>query len=103
VCVRGAGWRAAECDVTLRAGILYTSRETHYSVMKAARMYRMDAVEVRLSHDPGPGRICLAMRSAAAVGYGFFARRTLSHQQCCGRDAANEGQLMSDAAVVVAS
>ena len=28
------------------AGILYTSRETHYSVMKAARMYRMDAVEV---------------------------------------------------------
>lgn len=29
------------------AGILYTSKETHYSVMKAARMYRMDAVEVR--------------------------------------------------------
>ena len=28
------------------AGILYTSKETHYSVMKAARMYRMDAVEV---------------------------------------------------------
>lgn len=27
-------------------GILYTSKETHYSVMKAARMYRVDAVEV---------------------------------------------------------
>ena len=27
------------------AGILYTSKETHYSVMKAARMYRMDAIE----------------------------------------------------------
>jgi len=27
-------------------GVLYTSKETHYSVMKAARMYRMDAVEV---------------------------------------------------------
>lgn len=27
-------------------GILYTSKETHYSVMKAARMYRMDAIEV---------------------------------------------------------
>lgn len=30
----------------LPAGILYTSKETHYSVMKAARMYRMDAIEV---------------------------------------------------------
>lgn len=28
-------------------GILYTSKETHYSVAKAARMYRMDLVEVR--------------------------------------------------------
>ena len=28
-------------------GILYASRETHYSVFKAARMYRMDAVKVR--------------------------------------------------------
>jgi len=27
-------------------GILYTSKETHYSVPKAARMYRMDLVEV---------------------------------------------------------
>jgi len=27
-------------------GILYCSKESHYSVMKAARMYRMDAVEV---------------------------------------------------------
>ncbi len=27
-------------------GILYASRETHYSVFKAARMYRMDAVAV---------------------------------------------------------
>eukprot|EP00884_Botryococcus_braunii_P020824 jgi/Botrbrau1/7425/Bobra.0112s0024.1 len=27
-------------------GILYSSRETHYSVFKAARMYRMDAVQV---------------------------------------------------------
>ena len=27
-------------------GILYASRETHYSVFKAARMYRMDAVQV---------------------------------------------------------
>jgi histidine decarboxylase len=28
-------------------GILYASRETHYSVFKAARMYRMDAEKVR--------------------------------------------------------
>jgi hypothetical protein len=28
-------------------GILYASRETHYSIFKAARMYRMDAVKVR--------------------------------------------------------
>ena len=28
-------------------GVLYASRETHYSVFKAARMYRMDAVKVR--------------------------------------------------------
>ena len=27
-------------------GILYASKETHYSVFKAARMYRMDAVSV---------------------------------------------------------
>ena len=27
-------------------GILYASRETHYSVFKAARMYRMDACKV---------------------------------------------------------
>jgi hypothetical protein len=27
-------------------GILYASKETHYSVFKAARMYRMDAVKV---------------------------------------------------------
>ena len=32
-------------------GILYASRETHYSIFKAARMYRMDSVKVR----PGPG------------------------------------------------
>ena len=31
---------------TLPDGILYSSVETHYSVFKAARMYRMDAVEV---------------------------------------------------------
>lgn len=29
-------------------GILYASRETHYSVFKAARMYRMQAVQVRV-------------------------------------------------------
>ena len=28
-------------------GILYASRESHYSVFKAARMYRMDAVQVK--------------------------------------------------------
>jgi glutamate/tyrosine decarboxylase-like PLP-dependent enzyme len=27
-------------------GVLYSSRESHYSVFKAARMYRMDAVKV---------------------------------------------------------
>ena len=27
-------------------GILYASHETHYSVFKAARMYRMDSVKV---------------------------------------------------------
>ncbi len=27
-------------------GILYASRETHYSVFKAARMYRMECVKV---------------------------------------------------------
>lgn len=29
-------------------GVLYASKETHYSVFKAARMYRMDAVQVCL-------------------------------------------------------
>ena len=28
-------------------GILYASHETHYSVFKAARMYRMDSMKVR--------------------------------------------------------
>lgn len=28
------------------AGILYSSVESHYSVFKAARMYRMDAIKV---------------------------------------------------------
>lgn len=27
-------------------GIMYASRETHYSIFKAARMYRMDSVKV---------------------------------------------------------
>lgn len=27
-------------------GILYASRESHYSVFKAARMYRMDCVKI---------------------------------------------------------
>lgn len=27
-------------------GILYASRETHYSVFKAARMYRMECVKI---------------------------------------------------------
>jgi histidine decarboxylase len=27
-------------------GILYASRDSHYSVFKAARMYRMEAVKV---------------------------------------------------------
>ena len=31
----------------LPEGILYASQESHYSVFKAARMYRMDAVKVR--------------------------------------------------------
>jgi histidine decarboxylase len=31
---------------TLPDGILYSSRESHYSVFKAARMYRMEAVKV---------------------------------------------------------
>ena len=39
----------SDCGGGVHTGILYTSRETHYSVMKAARMYRMDAVEVRQS------------------------------------------------------
>ena len=28
-------------------GVLYASRETHYSVFKAARMYRMESVKAR--------------------------------------------------------
>ena len=31
----------------LSAGILYASKDSHYSVFKAARMYRMQAVQVR--------------------------------------------------------
>ena len=31
-------------------GILYASHETHYSVFKAARMYRMDSVKVCFCH-----------------------------------------------------
>lgn len=34
-------------------GILYASRETHYSVFKAGRMYRMDAVKVGGTSQPG--------------------------------------------------
>ncbi len=32
--------------VIVRAGILYASKDSHYSVFKAARMYRMEAVQV---------------------------------------------------------
>lgn len=31
---------------TLPDGVLYSSRESHYSIFKAARMYRMDAVKI---------------------------------------------------------
>jgi hypothetical protein len=31
------------------AGVLYASQESHYSVFKAARMYRMPAVKVRMA------------------------------------------------------
>jgi hypothetical protein len=37
-------------------GILYASRETHYSVFKAGRMYRMDAVKVGALRLPGRQR-----------------------------------------------
>ena len=37
-------------------GVLYSSRETHYSVPKAARMYRMDFEEVR-GETRGVGRV----------------------------------------------
>jgi histidine decarboxylase len=44
--------------------ILYCSRESHYSVMKAARMYRMEAVEINTLEtgeiDVAHLRICLA-------------------------------------------
>ena len=33
-------------------GVLYASSESHYSVFKAARMYRMDAERVRQSPSP---------------------------------------------------
>ena len=36
----------AEVLVALTAGILYASKDSHYSVFKAARMYRMKAVQV---------------------------------------------------------
>ena len=71
-------WRVAERGVTLRTGILYTSRETHYSVMKAARMYRMDAVEVRASYDMSRAGL---LRSSVGCCWSL-ARCTLSHQQC---------------------
>lgn len=35
---------------TLPDGILYSSVESHYSVFKAARMYRMDAVKIHTLH-----------------------------------------------------
>lgn len=35
---------------TLPDGILYSSVESHYSVFKAARMYRMDAVKINTLH-----------------------------------------------------
>jgi hypothetical protein len=55
-------------------GILYASRATHYSVFKAARMYRMDAEKVR-----GLGR----EESAAAV-----------HAQSLGRNGMRHGTVM---------
>lgn len=53
-------------------GVLYASRETHYSVFKAARMYRMDAEKVRggllavhLCLQPGEARMFVAQCTAA--------------------------------------
>jgi glutamate/tyrosine decarboxylase-like PLP-dependent enzyme len=60
-------------------GILYASRETHYSVFKAARMYRMDAEKVRSSSrqqagtTPIQAAVVLLNRGASPV---FL-------QQCC--------------------
>jgi histidine decarboxylase len=47
-------------------GILYASCETHYSVFKAARMYRMDAVKVLflMKHAPSKCHVCTAMLDA---------------------------------------
>lgn len=51
-------------------GVLYASRETHYSVFKAARMYRMDAEKVRGVGwgGEGPWLSCVALRDIMAVG-----------------------------------
>ena len=43
-------------------GILYASQESHYSVFKAARMYRMPAVKVRglpPYHSSALGSLCV--------------------------------------------
>lgn len=46
-------------------GILYASRETHYSVFKAGRMYRMDAVKVGPRRGRGPAGASTSLQGVA--------------------------------------
>lgn len=60
-------------------GILYASRETHYSVFKAARMYRMDAEKVRAA-----AAVLCDVHERCSVQLGAWRR--LMYMYC--RDAA---------------
>jgi hypothetical protein len=59
----------------LLSGILYASQESHYSVFKAARMYRMPAVKVRT-----PLHLVACTRCMAAVCAGHWCRITAAWQ-----------------------
>ena len=57
-------------------GVLYASRETHYSVFKAARMYRMDAVKV----GPGLPGVGKSRKLRCTSGPGFRVQPTAARQ-----------------------
>ena len=54
-------------------GVLYASHETHYSVFKAARMYRMDSVKVCSCHAPANHRPDIGLIVLLSQALVFYA------------------------------